>query len=221
MLTINYYFHFVYSRKQSFERTGNVFFISSRFASNRNSTKESMVTPLYSSSISKVVLIIIRDTATLSTTARLEISEIFKRAWIHIVFMTFAVIMLFFLRLGNLMLENNFTMAYVDVMAVVTGGGTIRYRDKLEKIFFGFLLLGSFYVNAICIENLLFAEFLIKAPERIDTFEKLAKCNIPIYAFNLEINHPAIQSFKYEFYYIFLNSTFLNIAVFSDKRLKD
>lgn len=158
-----------------------------------------MVTQLYPNSISNVRLVIIRDRSSLSTAARLDIFEFFKRAWIHIVFMTCAIIMLYFLRLGDQMLEDNFTLAYIDVMAVITGGGSIRYRDKLEKIFFGFLFFGSFYINAICVDNLLFAEFLVNAPERIDTFEKLANSKIPIHLFNLEMNHSAVQYFRSEF----------------------
>lgn len=139
------------------------------------------MTGLYPDSISKMYLIVVRNKDSLQSITELNISTIFKRASFHIMFMIFGTIMLYFLRRGELMLEDNFTLAYVDMVTVITGGGTIRYRDKLEKIFFGFLFLGSFYINAICIENLLFSDFLTQAPDRIDTLVKLDKLNPTIY----------------------------------------
>lgn len=133
---------------------------------------------------------------------RLDILKVFQATWIQIVFITCAMIMLYFIRRGDLMRRVEFISVYIDVMIAVTAGGNLRYRDKFEKIFFGILLLGSFYINTIGVDNFLFATFLSQTPERIDTFDKLAvhlkTFKSTIFVENLEINHPAIQNIRYE-----------------------
>lgn len=132
---------------------------------------------------------------------RFDILKVFQTIWIQILFITCAMIMLYFIRRGDLMRPVDLISVYIDVMIAMIGGGVLRYRDKFEKIFFGLLLLGSFYINTIGVENFLFATFLTQTPERIDTFDKLAvhlkTFNSSIYVSNLERNHSIIQNIRY------------------------
>lgn len=129
----------------------------------------------------------------------LNVWAIFGTIWIQIVFICCATIMLYFLRRGELMRRIEFISTFIDVMTAVTGGGNLRYRDKLEKIFFGFLFFGAFYINAIGIENFLFATFLMQEPERIDNFDKLAKYNPPVFTFDLSNDSDILQNIRFDY----------------------
>lgn len=163
---------------------------------NRNFTNSNVIA-LYPQSILKSHIIVLRRKDSFRPILQLNILATINRAWYHIGFMICGMIMLYFLRRGDLMLQNNFTSAYIDVVIAIFGGGNLRYRNKLEKIFFGFLLLAAFYINTICVENLLYADFLIKTPERIDTFDKLAKLNPIICQYNMGENDSAIQEIRF------------------------
>lgn len=190
-------FNFSDFRNQTFEGDANVVFTEIPTLK----SKKINITALVPNVQSQICVAILRHKRSIHSITKLNFLEIFKRAWIHILFMILAIILLYFLRRGDIMLEDNFTLAYVNLMTVITGGGTIRYRDKLEKIFFGFLFLGSFYINTICIDNLLYAEFLIETPDHVDSFAKLAQLNISIFKFNLEKDHSAIRSVRSDFFF--------------------
>lgn len=138
--------------------------------------------------------------------APLNVSVIFGSIWIQTVFICCATIMLYFLRRGDLI------SALIDVLSGVIGGGNLRYRNKLEKIFFGFLFLGAFFINAIGLNSFLFATFLTQEPERINTFEKLAKYNPPFFHRNLPSNRRTsiLQNIRFDhsilLYFIYLET---------------
>lgn len=181
----------------------NVLFINDYSIPKGNSTKFS-VAQLSPQTTSKVFLTIAIGEDYPPLTVRLNIWTILLSGWVHILFITFATIMLYFLRRGDLMRRSYITEAFIDVMMTVTGGGNLRLRDKLEKIFFGFLLLGSFYINAIRLDNFLFSTFLAQNPERIDTFEKFAKINPLIIQNDVGINHSIVRNLRFEYGFIFI-----------------
>lgn len=141
----------------------------------------------------------------------LNLLKVLGLIWIQIIFVIFATTMLYFLRSGDQMRRVQLISTYIDVMIAVTGGGNLRYRDKFEKIFFGFLFFGTFYINAIGVENFLFATFLTETPEHIDSFEKMAKLDpFPVYRSDVEIGHPIVQFVRFEFKCFILNRVFSN-----------
>lgn len=180
----------------------NVLFISENSIPNGNLTKVG-IAKLSPDTTSKVFLSIAIGKDFPRHTNHLNIWTILIGAWIHILFIIFATIMLYFLRRGDLMHRSRITAAFVDVIIMVTGGGNIRFRDKLEKIFFAFLLLGSFYINAIRLDNFLFSTFLAQSPERVDTFEKFAKMNPIVIKIDVGINHPIVKNFRFEYCFLF------------------
>lgn len=202
-----YSFHF---RKELFEHDSNILYTTQNLILNRNSLK-SDITAICSVWPSKVYIMFVHGKNDSLFTLRFDILKVFRTIWIQMVFISCAMIMLYFLRRGDLMRPVDLISVYIDVMIAVIGGGVLRYRDKFEKIFFGLLLFGSFYINTIGVENFLFATFLKQTPERIDTFDKLAvhlkSFNSPIYVNNLETNHSIIRYIRYEVhstYYIFI-----------------
>lgn len=116
-----------------------------------------------------------------------------EKSWVHIVFVIGAVILLFLLRRGDRAIRNEFSSAYVDVMIIITGAGTLRYRDKMEKILFGILFFGSFYINIIQIDNNFFTELVTTVPDRVDSLEKLKTLNSKIYNLDLDENQSVIK----------------------------
>lgn len=171
--------------------------------------------------LSKIYLIFVPGFNYSESKIHMDLIEIMSRAWIHILFIIGATVMLYFVRRGDLLSQNEFSLAYIDIMAVITGAGNIRYRYKLENIFFGFLFFGSFYINAIGIDNTFFANFLTQAPVHVDTFEKLAKLNPPIYSMGLRNDHPAIKNIKFEIYFLdSLSRTNFTFPTFSEKNLE-
>lgn len=71
--------------------------------------------------------------------------------------------------------------SYIDVLVTFIGGGNLLINHhRLEKWFFGTLLVSSIFLNAIGIESSLYASY-VDSFGRIDTFEKLASINPPIY----------------------------------------
>lgn len=74
----------------------------------------------------------------------------------------------------------DFVVGFLEVFAIVFGGGNIQYRHRLEKCFFAIALIASFFLVSIYL-----AEFsmnvVLRQPQNIDTFAKLAKQNVPFF----------------------------------------
>lgn len=116
-----------------------------------------------------------------SSSVRRNILKIFQSASAHIVFAIIAVILLFSIRRKIGLRRDGLISVYIDVIIVVAGGGSLRYQHRLEKVFFGILLLGVFFINTIAIDNFLFCTYLTEDVDRIDTIEKFIKFNPPIF----------------------------------------
>lgn len=174
--------HFL-SRNDLFEHNANILFTDEFSIQNQNSTKLD-IKPITFNSIERVYIVFVYGIDLNRSLTNLNILNMFARAGFHVFFTACATIMLYFLRRGDFLRRNSLISDYVDVMIAVIGGGNLRYRNKLEKIFFGVLFLGSFYINAIGI-NFLFETFLAQVPERIDSIETLSKSNHPIFEFDM------------------------------------
>lgn len=158
-----------------------------------NSTSRTANVAAYFAMQGKAYMGYVHDLNGHKSIVRLNILKNVQKSWVHIVFAIIAMILLFFLRRGDRAIRNEFSSAYVDVMITITGAGRLRYRDKLEKIFFGILFLGSFYINTIEIDNAFFTEFVTQFPERFDTLAKLKQINASIRSIDLGEDHPVIK----------------------------
>lgn len=122
-------------RNKIFQTDTNIVFLSEFSMSTQNLTK-SKITELIPKSLSKMYLMYIHRKNVQRTTAHLSFIQIIKSTWIQFVFIICAMTILYFLRHGELGRRLEITLAYMDVMIAVIGGGNLRYRDKFEKIFY-------------------------------------------------------------------------------------
>lgn len=113
--------------------------------------------------------------------ARRNFFKILENSSIILLLIIFAMIILFLIRRRARLPLNGFISIYMDVMVATTSGGSLRYQHKWEKVFFGILLFAAFFINTINIDNFLFYTFLEGDTNRMDTFEKLAAFNPPVY----------------------------------------
>lgn len=72
----------------------------------------------------------------------------------------------------------DFFHGYFEIVSMVVGGGRIRCTHKWEKLFFAIGMIASFFLISIFLARFSLENMLILEPQRIDTFEKLAKQNI-------------------------------------------
>lgn len=106
----------------------------------------------------------------------------------------FGAIVLYHLRCLAEFRVVNFMTGFLEVFAVVFGGGNIRCRHHWEKMFFAIALFGSFFLVSIILANFSMHSVLFHEPIQVNTFEKLAKRNVPFYlskelaAYKSEIN---------------------------------
>lgn len=102
-------------------------------------------------------------------------------AWIHVAFFISGMILLFFLRHGDLNRQNILIAVYMDIIIVCTGASSLRFGNRLEKIFFSILLFSIFLINTIALENFLFYTFLAEEEYRMDSMQKYVEFNAPTY----------------------------------------
>lgn len=77
------------------------------------------------------------------------------------------------------------------------------------------LLLGAFFINAIGMDNFLFATLLTDKPELVDTLDKLKATYMPIFRHNIEMNHSSTKNIRFQ-----LNSVLNRHIVFKNKTWK-
>lgn len=94
-----------------------------------------------------------------------------------------AAICMCMMRRLNQLRNNGFVPVLIDVMVIFTGGGNLHMHHRLEKWFFAILSIGAFFINAICLEETVFPSYL-QPMQRIQTFEEVAKLNVPVYIGN-------------------------------------
>lgn len=101
--------------------------------------------------------------------------------WILSITLFFGAIVLYYLRRLAELRVVNFMIGFLEVFAVVFGGGNIRCRHYWEKMFFAIALFGSFFLVSIILANFSMHSVLFHEPIQVNTFEKLAKRNVPFY----------------------------------------
>lgn len=74
----------------------------------------------------------------------------------------------------------SFVIGFMEVFAIVFGGGNVHYRHRLERWFFAIAMIASFFLVSLYL-----AEFsmniVLREPQKIDTFAKLAKKTVPFF----------------------------------------
>lgn len=87
-----------------------------------------------------------------------------------------AVIILYIIRRKFQLRRNDFMSALIDTMVAFTAGGNLRMGHKLERIFFGILLIGNFFIISLFSGDLLDCFYRI-LDQKVSTFEQLATMN--------------------------------------------
>lgn len=111
------------------------------------------------------------------------------------------------MRCEELFQRIDYFSTYMDVMMPLTGGGTLHYRNDLEKMFFVILLLGAFFMNAIGTDNFLFYTFLTEVTNLTDTLETVAEFNLPINLGNAQVGFVE-GMLEYDFWARLFNNSF-------------
>lgn len=106
--------------------------------------------------------------------------------WFIIVWFSLTTIILFVIRwqAGVKSLNNNISSSTLDMITVFCGGGTIRFRHRLDRIYLVIMLIGSFFLLSYCVSTF---KSRITSPDQlnnVNSLEKLARLNVPIYASN-------------------------------------
>lgn len=105
-----------------------------------------------------------------------------------VLFMILAILILYFIRKWFRMRRSSAISTFIDIFISFIGGGNLQIQHKWERWFFGILLTGVFFISAICTDNLLCFVYY-QYDQKIDTFQKLAKVESPIYLFPQLKNH--------------------------------
>lgn len=75
----------------------------------------------------------------------------------------------------------NFWSGFLDVYAVIFGGGNIRIQNHWERLFFGVALIAAFFLISLFLANFSMHSVLYENPYKIDTFEKLSQQTVKFY----------------------------------------
>lgn len=101
-----------------------------------------------------------------------------------------AAIILCIIRQKKRLQRDGLISTIIDTCVVFLGGGNLQMRYKLEKWFFGILLIGAFFVTALWSGDLLECIIRIRN-QKISTFNGLTGTNSPIYIPNTLTTHNA------------------------------
>lgn len=108
-------------------------------------------------------------------------------------FIFVAAITLYTIRRKLRVLSNDLFSAVVDCWIPFIGGGNLRMDHRLERLFFGILLFGSFFIMCVFSGDL-FDCVVSFLNSKINTFEKLAEINPSIYSvYELRSNEELIR----------------------------
>ena len=95
-------------------------------------------------------------------------------------FISIAAIALYVIRRKYRLSRSNFSSTFFDCWIPFIGGGNLRMRHKYERLFFGILLFGAFFIMSVFAGDLLDSLLRVRN-QKINTFEKLKERNSPIY----------------------------------------
>lgn len=101
----------------------------------------------------------------------------------HVTFFTAAII-LFIIRLKARIHADSFVRTYAEVFTAAGGGGPIRCKHKLERLFFAVWMIGSFFfVSIFSAEHTMRVTLLYtpSKPKMVNTFQDLSEENVSFY----------------------------------------
>lgn len=96
-----------------------------------------------------------------------------------VLFMNCAAIVLYIVRRRMKLRGAGVAAAFIDTMVAFTAGGNLRMHHKLERWFFGILLIAAFFIITIFMGDLL--DSIYQILHKVDTFDQLSKIESPIY----------------------------------------
>lgn len=96
------------------------------------------------------------------------------------VFVSLAAIILCFIRHKLKLRRNGLFATCIDTMVAFIAGGTLQMRHKLERLFFGILLISALFMTALWTGDLLDCMYQ-NMDQKITTFKQLADINAPIF----------------------------------------
>lgn len=108
-----------------------------------------------------------------------------------ILFLLLALIVLCLIRMRLKLPRSGFISTSIDMIIAFIGGGNLQMRNKFDRWFFAIMLVGAFFLNSIFTGDLLDSVYQLQN-QKIETFEKLASINSPIYA------HPTLSPYSDE-----------------------
>lgn len=97
-----------------------------------------------------------------------------------VLFMGLAALTLSIIRRKWKLRRGSFISASIDTLIAFIAGGNLRMRHKLERLFFGIVLIGVFFITSIYAGDLLDCTYRI-LHQKIDTFDQLKTIQSPIY----------------------------------------
>lgn len=98
---------------------------------------------------------------------------------IYVLFLFLTIVLHCVRRLVNV--PRSFFTTWMDVCSVSIGGGQLQYRHKWERVFFAIAMIGSFFLISVIMAKFEMKAVISMNDDKIDTFEKLSKKNVPIY----------------------------------------
>lgn len=98
---------------------------------------------------------------------------------ILVAFMNVAAVILYIVRKRMKLRGNGMASTIIDTMVAFTAGGNLRMHHKVERWFFGIMLISAFFITSIFMGDLLGSVYRIR--NKINTFEQLSEVKSPIY----------------------------------------
>lgn len=103
-------------------------------------------------------------------------------------FVSSATIVLYLMRRKLKLRRKGLSTVFIDIIIGFIAGGNLRIQHKLERWFFGVLLVGVFFIISLTAGDLLDCVYRI-LNQRISTFRQLAKIDSPVYIKQLLAMH--------------------------------
>lgn len=104
---------------------------------------------------------------------------IFVVNWITLIIILAATALFLIRRLVRLR-RDGVISTLIDVMVIFIGGGHLRFSHKMERWIFAIMSISAIFINTLFLDGLLFPSYLHQQ-RNVDTFEKLAEINAPVY----------------------------------------
>lgn len=110
--------------------------------------------------------------------------------WFIFIWFLLATVILFIVRwrTGVRHNDNTISSSVLDMIVVFCGGGRLRFRNKYDKLYLIIMIIGSFFLLSLCTSKFTSRITSTKQLDNINTFEKLSKVHVPIYASNISGN---------------------------------